>query len=191
MKFLPLLLFGGLISCVAKPGTSKAPPSYVSEAPLPEGWPQPGPYGQVSEKSYPASRIAVTRQKGDFMAFTTLFSHIRKNNIPMSAPVEIGMNDSDLGFEQSSMAFFYQNKKVGATGPAGEKVEVRDVPAVKVLSYAWQGEDSKANIAEAKKVLDTALASKRITPKSFRVLGYNGPGTPRAKQTCEIQAILK
>ena len=31
---------------------------YISEAPLPKGWPEPGPYKQVTRKSYPDYRAA-------------------------------------------------------------------------------------------------------------------------------------
>jgi hypothetical protein len=190
MKTPALLLFAALVSCGAQSEQPATPPAYVDEAPLPEGWLKPGPYDQVAEKSYPAYRAAFTTRKGEARAFWQLFGHIKKNNIPMTAPVEMAMDASDGGFEQSTMAFLYQNEKVGKTGPDGETVEVRDVPAAKVLSYTWQGPDSKANIAKAKESLEAALAGKKITPKSFRLLGYNGPGTPRAKKTWELQALL-
>ena len=43
----------------------------------------------------------------------------------------------------------------------------------------------------AKAALETALAEKNLTLKSFRLLGYNGPGTPTKKRTHELQALLK
>lgn len=187
MKIAPYLVLLALGSCTTlteKPGE----PSYVAEAPLPQGWPTPGPYNQVSLKSYPRYRAAFTRQKGDSLAFWRLFSHIRKNNIPMTAPVEMGMSED--GLETSSMAFLYQSGKVGKTGPAGETVEVRDVPASKALSYTWQGVNSKANILKARQALDASLAANNQKPKAFRLLGYNGPGNPKAKRTWELQALL-
>ena len=57
-------------------------PAYVDEAPLPKGWPKPGPYNQVSEKKYPAYRAAITEGTGSSFAFWRLFRHIQKNNIP-------------------------------------------------------------------------------------------------------------
>ncbi len=180
-----------MISCTAQTEVAKEPPSYVSEAPLPEGWPQPGPYDRVSEKSYPKYRAAFTTQKGETRAFFKLFGHIRKNNIPMTSPVEMAMDGSDTGLEMATMGFLYQSEKVGATGPAGDQLEVRDVTAAKVLSYTWQGVDSKTNIAKAKESLEVELANKKLAAKSFRLLGYNGPGTPREKRTWELQALLK
>ncbi len=167
-----------------------APPAYVDEAPLPEGWPQPGPYNQVSEKSVPAYRAAFTTRKGEAIAFWTLFGHIRRRDIPMTAPVEMAMEDEGGALGRSSMAFLYQNTRVGATGPDGARVEVRDVPAARVLSYTWQGDDSKANVARAKAALEAALAGRGLEAGHFRLLGYNGPGTPRAKRTWELQALL-
>ncbi|MEX1115229.1 MAG: heme-binding protein [Akkermansiaceae bacterium] len=190
MKFSALLLFAALVSCGAQSEKPVAAPAYVDEAPLPEGWPKPGPYDQVAEKSYPAYRAAFTTREGEARAFWQLFGHIKKNNIPMTAPVEMAMDSSDGAFEQSTMAFLYQNENVGKIGPDGETVEVRDVSAAKVLSYTWQGEDSKVNIAKAKESLEAALSGKKIIPKSFRLLGYNGPATPRAKKTWELQALL-
>lgn len=167
-------------------------PAYVDEAPLPQGWPQPGPYNKVTEKKYPAYRAAFTNGKGQTGAFWTLFTHIKKNDIPMTAPVEMAVeSDHDGGLSRNSMAFLYQNGKVGAPGKDGPSVEVRDVPASTVLSYTWQGPDSKENLGTAKTALEAELAGRKIEAAGFRLLGYNGPGTPRAKATWELQALLK
>lgn len=167
-------------------------PAYVDEAPLPKGWPKPGPYDQVSEKSYPSYRAAFTTGKGENGAFWTLFSHIKKNDIPMTAPVEISMAEGDgQNLRQTSLAFLYQDTAVGKTGADGAKVEVRDVPAIKTLSFTWQGDQNEANVAKAKSALDAALKDRKIEAKGFRLLGYNGPGTPELKRTWELQALLK
>nr|WP_226895220.1 heme-binding protein [Luteolibacter marinus] len=166
----------------AKPGSS-----YVDEAPLPKGWPEPGPYGKVVEKQYPAYRAAFTNGKGETSAFWTLFTHIKKHDIPMTAPVEMTMDGDN---RQTAMAFLYQNGKVGTTGPDGAKVEVKDVPASTALSYTWQGSDSKENISKARTELEAVLGEKSVESKGFRLLGYNGPGTPREKRTWELQAVI-
>ncbi|MCU0795322.1 MAG: heme-binding protein [Akkermansiaceae bacterium] len=166
------------------------PASYVDEAPLPENWPAPGPYGEVSEKKYPSYRAAFTDGKGESSAFWTLFLHIKKHDIPMTAPVEMPLEEDGEQLRQGGMAFLYQNGKVGNTGPDGTKVEVRDVPATRALSYAWQGDDGKKEVATARAELEKVLDEKDIEAKGFRLLGYNGPGTPRDKRTWELQAIL-
>jgi hypothetical protein len=195
MKWIYLPLAAWLASCGLHAEDGKAgdaAPRYVDEAPLPEGWPKPGPYNEVAEKSYPAYRAAFTTEGGGGGAFWTLFSHIQRNDIPMTAPVEMAVEPGDGGaMRRNSMGFLYQNQTVGQPGSDGPRVEIRDVPAARALSYAWQGPDNRANIATAKQALEAALAERKIEPKGFRLLGYNGPGTPRARKTWELQALLE
>ena len=175
----------------AQDSTPSQPLAYVDEAPLPKGWPKPGPYDQVSDKSYPSYRAAFTTENREHGAFRTLFSHIQKNNIPMTAPVEISMAEGDgKNLRQTTLAFLYQDTGVGKTGADGAKIEVRDVPAMKTLSYTWQGDRNEANIAKAKSALEAALKDRKIESKGFRLLGYNGPGIPELKRTWELQALL-
>lgn len=127
---------------------------------------------------------------GETLTFWALFAHLKRNDIPMTAPVEKSMVTADGKLRQESMAFLYQSDKVGSLGPDGNKVEVSDIPAIKALSYTWQGIDSEANVAKAKTALDRELDARKAKAKSFRMLGYNGPGTPREKRTWELQAVL-
>ena len=187
-KLLAFLLLTAAPTCFAQ-DTAEGKPSYQSEAPLPEGWPAPGPYDQVSEKSYPKYRAAVTTGGGG-MSFWTLFSHIKKKEIPMTAPVEMKMVNKGEKMEKVDMAFLYQSTEVGAIGSDGKKVEVKDVETSQVLSYTWMGADSKAKISVAKEALDSELEKRGLEAQSFRMLGYNGPGTPRSKHTYELQVIL-
>lgn len=180
-----------LTACAADSGEPGQAPSYVSEAPLPKGWPEPGPYNQVSEKRYPAYRAAFTAGGGTTVSFWTLFMHIKKHEIPMTAPVEMAMEAKDDSMDRAGMAFLYQSGEVGKPGADGERVEVRDVPAVKVVNYTWQGPDSKENVARAREAIVAELAKRGVKDAQFRLLGYNGPGTPRAKATWELQAVLK
>lgn len=193
MKHLtPLLLAMSLfVSCGSDAQEPPAnAPSYVSEAPLPEGWPTPGPYDQVIRKTLPAYRAAFAKAGGRGGSFWTLFLHIRKNNIPMTSPVEMSMTEKEENLEMASMAFLYQNDKVGTAGASGA-VEVKDIPKADVLSYTWQGTDSRENVAKAKAAIDASLAEKKLTLERYRLLGYNGPSTPRNKATWELQALLK
>ena len=192
MKQLLLPLVGLLAACDLRAGDGDPPaPAYVDEAPLPRNWPAPGPYGKVAEKTYPAYRAAFTSGKGEATAFWTLFSHIKRHGIPMTAPVEITMHADDDGLGQQGMAFLYQNGEVGTSGPDGPRVEVRDVPAARALSYAWQGPDSPPNVALAREALDAELGRRNLKATGFRMLGYNGPGTPRDRRTWELQALLE
>ena len=170
---------------VAKPGT----PQYKEESPMPEGWPAPGPFDQVARKKYPAYRAAFTADERPNGGFWTLFKHIERNNIPMTAPVEMKLDAEDAkAAKMERMAFLYQSTAVGKTGADGEEVEVRDVPAAEALSYAWQGPRSKA--AAARAALETELAKQGLKAKSWRLLGYNSPFVPRSRQTHELQALL-
>jgi hypothetical protein len=187
--FLPSLLL--LSSCATIAAEKPAPaPAYVSEAPLPKGWPTPGPYDQVTAKTLPAYRAAFAKAGGRGSSFWTLFLHIQKNKIPMTSPVEMSMTANDTKLEMASMAFLYQSDEVGKTGQAGA-VEVKDVPKAEVLSYTWQGIDSKENVAKAKDAIDAVLTEKKLTLDRYRLLGYNGPSTPKQKATWELQALLK
>lgn len=164
-------------------------PSYLSEAPLPKGWPAPGPYNEVAEKEYPEYRAAITEGSSG-LSFWTLFGHIKKKDIPMTAPVEMKMEEKNGEMEKVNMAFLYQNTGVGEAGADGKKIEVKDIKKSKALSYAWMGNDSDDQIKNAQKALEKALQEKGLKAESFRMLGYNGPGTPRKKRTYELQAIL-
>jgi len=191
MKTLTLLLVCTLASCTAQQPQVAATKAYVDEAPLPKGWPQPGPYDQVSAKTYPAYRAAFAVKGMQTFAFWKLFKHIQAKDIPMTAPVEMAMDETQSGLTKAEMAFLYQDQTVGNLGAAGTEIEVRDVPSAKVLSYTWQGRDTKETITKAHDALQAALTQRKLTPAGYRLLGYNGPGTPKEKQTWELQALLK
>lgn len=163
---------------------------YISESPLPEGWPEPGPFDQVTLKKYPAYRAAFTSDDRPNGGFMTLFRHIKKNGIPMTAPVEMKLdseNKQSLDMEQ--MAFLYQNQSVGKTGANGEEVDVRDTPAAEAISYAWQG--PRSQVTKAREAVDAELTKLNRRAKEYRLLGYNSPFVPRNKQTHELQAVLE
>jgi hypothetical protein len=171
---------------------SKKPPAYVSEATLPEGWPQPGPFDQVVKKNYPAYRAAFTPSQRPNSGFWTLFKHIKSQAIPMSAPVEMTMAAEGQGpMEMAEMGFIYPSRMVGHSGAGGKDVVVRDVPACLAYSYTWQGPRNEAAITKALAALDKALVADHVTAKRYRILSYNSPFISRSKQTHELQAILK
>jgi hypothetical protein len=206
MKIHTLLvstLLGGLLPVMAEPASKAgahprkaaappAAPQYRSESPLPKGWPEPGPYGQAVRKKYPAYRAAFTPTSSPNGGFRKLFKHIQRNNIPMTAPVEMKLDPGKpQAAEMEEMAFLYQTPEVGKTGADGEDVEVRDVPACEVLAYAWQGPRSKAATARAREALEAELARQNLTATGYRLLGYNSPFVPWSKQTHELQALIR
>jgi len=193
---LPLSLFiTTLLTACAQPGAntpSVTTPVYLSESALPLDWPAPGPFYQVTRKQYPAYRAAFTASSSANGGFWTLFKHIKRNNIPMTAPVEMAMKDvPDGGMTMQQMGFLYQSPAVGKTGADGATVDVRDMPAVDVLSYAWQGPRDDAAVAKAKAAIDTVVGEKKLRTSGYRLFGYNSPSISRKKQTFELQAILK
>ena len=168
-----------------------AAPKYVSESPLPRGWPEPGPFGQVVRKKYPAYRAAFTPESSPNGGFWRLFKHIERKGIPMTAPVEMKLDPAETeAAKMEEMAFLYQAPDVGKTGADGELVEVRDVPAREALSYAWQGPRNKASTARAREAIDEELAKLNLKASGYRLLGYNSPFIPRSKQTHELQALI-
>lgn len=172
-----------------KPQPPAAPPAYREESPLPKGWPTPGPFGQVVRKQYPAYRAAFTPDSSPNSGFRRLFKHISRNKIPMTAPVEMKLDNSGAsGMEE--MAFLYQSPEVGKAGVDGELVEVRDMPALAALSYAWQGPRNNTTTATARAAIDAELARLNLKATGYRIFGYNSPFVPRSKQTHELQALI-
>ena len=165
------------------------PPSYTAEAPLPKGWPAPGPYDQVSVKTYPPYRTAETAGRSETLSFFRLFDHIKDRQIPMTAPVEMTMESSPNSLKKENMRFLYQNTKVGERGDF-DRVRVADQPPVTAYSYAFMGRDNEANIARAREAIDVKLARQGKTAQAYRLLGYNGPDVPKDRQTWELQAIV-
>lgn len=163
---------------------------YISESPLPEGWPEPGPFDQVTRKQYPAYRAAYTASDRPNGGFMTLFRHIKNNGIPMTAPVEMILDaENKESPDMEQMAFLYQNQSVGKTGADGEDIEVRDAPAAEAISYAWQG--PRSQVTQAREAVDAELAKINRKAKEYRLLGYNSPFVPRNRQTHELQAVLE
>ena len=68
------------------------------EAKLPQDFPPPGPVGQVVIKDYPPYRLArlrateAGRSGSPNEMLMPLFNHIKRNDIAMTAPVEIEYN---------------------------------------------------------------------------------------------------
>ena len=176
----------------AKPAGPASEPIYLSESALPKGWPAPGPFNQVTRKEYPAYRAAFTPSSSPNGGFWTLFKHIKRNGIPMTSPVEMTLKDeSGGGMKMEQMGFLYQSPEVGKSGADGEAVSVRDVPALCVLGYTWQGPRGEVEVAKARAAIDEVLAEKKLKAAGYRLFGYNSPSVPRTKQTYELQAILK
>ena len=159
------------------------------EAPVPKGFPAPGPVGRVVEKSYPAYRAA--RAEGG-NPFLSLFQHIQKKQVAMTTPVEMTMEPTaGDGMRALDMAFLYEKPTMGETGADG-KVAVMDLPALTVLSIGMRGDRTAADVTRARDALESRLAKdgfERAGP--FRMLGYNSPMVPSAQRFWELQIPVR
>ena len=165
------------------------------EAPLPEGFPEPTPVGEIQIKKYPAYRLARTQMAGaESGAFLALFMHIKKQDIAMTAPVEMTYGEAGKNkLQAEKMAFLYRSTKQGKAG-TDEKVEVIDVPATMALSLGMRGDVTKARLAEAKAHLDIWLKEhikEYEANGQLRVMGYNSPFVAANKRFTEVEVAVR
>lgn len=165
------------------------------EAPLPEGFPEPTQVGEIQVKNYPAYRFATTQMAGaESSAFWTLFTHIKKKDIAMTAPVEMtyGVGGTDK-LQAKAMAFLYRSPKQGKAG-TDEKVEVIDVAPIKALSLGMRGDVTKTRLAEAKAHLDMWLREHDKEYEAsgpLRVMGYNSPFVAANRRFTEVEIPVR
>jgi SOUL heme-binding protein len=189
-----------------KPAASKVEPKAANgDAPLAEGFPDATKPGKVEVKKYPAYPSAVTRvnkstvSTGDLMFFS-LFKHIQKKKVEMTAPVintfkTPRMIETPAARGEVTMEFVYRSTKEGKPGPDGPSVEVVDHPAQSFVCLGFQGggmSDSQMREAVAKlhKWLD-GHKGKWVEDGPPRRLGYHGPMTPAAQRLWEFQVPVK
>jgi len=166
---------------------------YFWNAPVPEGWPEMTPIGKVEVKDYPVYRAAVVervelREGGMGSMFSTLFNHIKREDIAMTAPVDMGYEDSGDGPRMMSMAFLYRSTDLGAVGEDGV-VRVEDLEARTYASVGVRGDYTDANFREGLAILQEWLndnAEWRADGPP-RYLGYNGPFVVAAARYGEVQ----
>jgi len=163
---------------------------YIPEAKQPAGFPKPGKVGEIIVKSYPAYRAAVVKRSdtNSSQMFGTLFNHIKKNDIKMTAPVEMTFDDRG----ESSMAFLYREAGIGQLGSDGE-VQVTDIPASTVLSIAVRGAYSKENWEQNVAKLKRWLGEHKEwqATGSSRYFGFNSPFVPKFLRYGEIQIPIE
>ena len=156
------------------------------EASLPEGFPAPGPVGEVVLKAYPKYRAA--RADGG-NSFWTLFSHIKKNKIAMTAPVEMAMDGDGGELKRQNMAFLYASPALGQTGRDG-RVDVVDLGPVRVLSFGIRGPLTDRKTEHAKQAIEERLRRESQSWKrngEWRLLGYNSPMVQAERRFWELQ----
>ncbi|CAN5490919.1 hypothetical protein BH09PLA1_BH09PLA1_02490 [soil metagenome] len=163
------------------------------EAPTARGWPAFTPVGEVKLQRYPKYRMAYVN-KGDIPPggeFFTLFLHIKRNGIEMTAPVEMKMAGPGLD-GMTQMAFLYENADLGKLGQ-DEKVTVVDIDPTEAVSVGGRGNWTEESMRQAKELIEAWLASHpdHEPAGELRVMGYNSPMTPREKAYYEVQQPVK
>jgi NADH dehydrogenase [ubiquinone] 1 alpha subcomplex assembly factor 1 len=166
----------------------------VLEAGIPEGFPQWTPVGEIQIQEYPAYRMAQTtiQRSGSNRAFFKLFGHIKSQDIPMTAPVEMSYTVGEDRMAQSSMGFLYKSQQVGQANDEGQ-VQVVDIPAQLILSAGMRGFDTRTTVAQTTARLEDWL---RANPEwtadgPLRTMVYNGPMVGGSKRYFEVQYPVK
>jgi len=156
------------------------------EAELPVGFPAPTPVGEIEVKAYPVYRMARTDMSGG--AFWKLFNHIKKNEIAMTAPVEMTWTSTEEGMREVDMAFLYGNVDLGPVGSDGA-VEVVDAEPGLVVSLGCRGEATRTavNAAYDELLAWLALQGELEITGPMRGMAYNSPMVPRSRKYFEVQ----
>ncbi len=175
------------------------------DAPLAAGFPDATRPGAIEVKKYPAYRSAVARSdkagvaSGDLLFFS-LFNHIQRNRIEMTAPVintyrTPGMIETPGAAGDVTMEFVYRTPEVGKAGADGPSVEVVDHPARTYVCLGFQGGDLSADpMRDALAALRTWLEAHRhewVEDGPPRRIGYHGPMTPPDQRLWEVQIPVR
>ena len=173
-------------------------PWMFSEANLPVGFPQPGPINEVVVKDYPAYRLAkVTSSGKENGMFMQLFRHIERNEIAMTAPVEMSWHaeDGTLAKTPETMAFLYAAPTIGQAGgdPKDPRVVVDDIQPIKVVSIALRGSYDTTTFERGYKQLQAWLADhpEWVAEGEPRTMAYNSPFVPGFAKVSEVQLAIR
>ena len=161
---------------------------------MPQGWPLLTEVGVVEVKEYPQYREAVVTKNNGAASdekmgsmFGTLFSHISKNDIPMTSPVEMEYSQQDSR-AMTSMAFLYRTSETGTLGNDGQVV-VREVAPRTYASVGVRGSINDKNFECGLAIVNAWIAANPQwradgTPRFF---GYNSPLIPWFWKYGEVQ----
>jgi uncharacterized protein (TIGR03067 family) len=175
------------------------PKAADADAPLPEGWPGATAPGHIEIKKYPAYRSAIVRApaatvRNSPVMFFSLFNHIQRKGIEMTAPVVMTYQPSvieKVGERgEVSMEFLYRHPDQGTAGPGVGSVKVEDFPGATFVCLGVQGGMDDQKLRDGVATLRTWLdehKSQWTAAGPPRRLGYHGPQTPAARQLDEVQ----
>jgi hypothetical protein len=167
------------------------------EAQVPEGFPEFTPVHHIEVKTLPEYRLArasmpATVRRGENGAFWKLFGHIKRNDIAMTAPVQMDYTSSDGNAAVASMAFLYGSRTIGKAGrdSTDSGIETVDIPEQDVVSIGVRGRMTPQSIErghrELLKWLDNRKAEYRPSGP-LRRMGYNSPFIPDERAYFEVQ----
>ena len=172
------------------------------ESPLPDGYPEPTPFGAIDIKEYPSVRRAELTSKDDsgsgmVAGFFPLFNHIKKRDIPMTAPVEMDypglytdfMKDEPGAEGETKMSFLYRSSTQGPVGEDG-KIVVRDAAPVTVLSVGARGAFDAAKEFDALRTWLKAQEEWEVAGDP-RMFVYNGPFIDPEWRWSEVQVPVR
>ena len=186
-----------------------------TEAALPVGYPPPTAPGAIEIKHYPSVRRAQVsgspgQQASSRAGFWPLFQHIQRNDIAMTAPVEMiynGMTDasSEAAMDKDAMpshvldedegwtmSFLYRSVENGPTGQDGN-VEIIDAEPVTVLAIGIRGWLGQNTIDRSIETLTDWIESSDAweIAGDVRTFGYNGPSVPNRIKWWEVQIPIR
>ena len=188
---------GTLVGCVHRSGGTWM----MKSASLPEGWPELTPIGEVEIRRYPtyrAASVADVQLEGDGMTpmFMELFRHINRNDIAMTAPVDMGYTlprDGDASPPRmASMAFLYRTTDIGTTGNDGP-IRIEDLPPATFASVGVRGGYTDERFRDGLDEVNGWLEGNtewQVTGEP-RFLGYNSPFVPSFMRYGEVQVPVE
>ncbi|MHC4420757.1 MAG: heme-binding protein, partial [Planctomycetota bacterium] len=173
----------------------------VVETSLPAGYPAPTPPGAIDLKRYPAVRRAEVSgrspaHRGRNGAFFSLFRHIQRRDIAMTAPVEMDYPgwsvDASARPEAWTMAFLYRTPDAGPVEQSGD-VRVVDTMPLTVVSVGLRGKYGRATEDRGFQRLSAWLDSQDEWEQAGdpRVLSYNGPSIRDSRKWSEVQIPVR
>lgn len=167
------------------------------ESRLPVGFPEFTPLHHIEVKTLPEYRMARTsmsasRKSGGNSSFWKLFSHIKRNEIAMTAPVQMDYTGNKDDAEIASMAFLYRSTEIGQTGrdSADAVVEVVDLPKQQVVSIGMRGRMTDESVERGHQALLDWLKERTNNYRPvgpLRRMGYNSPFVPAERAFFELQ----
>jgi len=157
---------------------------FFKEAELPEDWPILTPVGEIQLKRYPAYRQAIVTNErvraSQNRMFNTLFDHIKRNEIAMTAPVEMiyrsdaaeSTADAAAGQEAAASRGAVHTDEAADPRPRGEADGLADrTPRMRAMAFLYDT-PQRGPVGRQGDVL-----VRDVPPARVLSLGVRGPYT--------------